>query len=75
MNSSLRPKHYKVIYPTRFGRFPPIRERARAYYDCMTLADIKALPVSEWAAAIACCRFGRQTRFSKSVRRNPFPGL
>ena len=47
--------HYKVIYadpPWTFSTFST-KGKGRspeAYYDCMTLADIMALPVGEWAA-------------------------
>ena len=55
MSSSPRPQHYKVIYADPPWTFSTYSRKgkgrsAEAYYDCMTLADIKALPVSEWAA-------------------------
>ena len=55
MSSPPRPKHYKVIYADPPWTFSTYSRKgkgrsAEAYYDCMTLADIKALPVTEWAA-------------------------
>jgi N6-adenosine-specific RNA methylase IME4 len=55
MSSSPRARHYKVIYADPPWTFSTYSRKgkgrsAEAYYDCMTLADIKALPVSEWAA-------------------------
>jgi N6-adenosine-specific RNA methylase IME4 len=46
---------YQVIYadpPWSFSTYSAKGKgrSAEAYYDCMTLADIKALPVAEWAA-------------------------
>jgi len=55
MSTSLEPNHYKVIYadpPWTFGTYSR-KGKGRspeAYYDCMSLADIEALPVAEWAA-------------------------
>jgi N6-adenosine-specific RNA methylase IME4 len=55
VSSSPRPKYYKVIYADPPWTFSTYSRKgkgrsAEAYYDCMTLADIKALPVTEWAA-------------------------
>ena len=55
MSSSPPPKRYKVIYADPPWTFSTYSRKgkgrsAEAYYDCMTLADIKALPVAEWAA-------------------------
>ena len=55
MSASPRLKHYKVIYADPPWTFSTYSRKgkgrsAEAYYDCMTLADIKALPVAEWAA-------------------------
>jgi N6-adenosine-specific RNA methylase IME4 len=55
VGSSPRPKHYKVIYADPPWTFSTYSRKgkgrsAEAYYDCMSLADIKALPVCEWAA-------------------------
>ncbi len=49
------PNHYKVIYADPPWTFATYSRKGKgrspeAYYDCMTLADIKALPVGEWAA-------------------------
>jgi N6-adenosine-specific RNA methylase IME4 len=46
---------YRTIYadpPWRFGTYSDKGKgrSAEAHYDCMTLADIKALPVADWAA-------------------------
>ena len=54
MSSTPRSKHYKVIYADPPWTFSTYSRKgkgrsAEAYYDCMTLADIKALPVIEWA--------------------------
>jgi N6-adenosine-specific RNA methylase IME4 len=47
--------HYKVIYADPPWTFATYSRKGKgrspeAYYDCMTLADIKALPIGEWAA-------------------------
>ena len=49
------PKHYKVIYADPPWTFATYSRKgkgrsAEAHYDCMSLADIKALPVADWAA-------------------------
>lgn len=48
-------KHYQVIYADPPWTFATYSRKGKgrspeAYYDCMSLADIKALPVGEWAA-------------------------
>jgi N6-adenosine-specific RNA methylase IME4 len=55
MSSSPRSKHYKVIYADPPWTFATYSRKGKgrspeAYYDCMSVADIKALPVAEWAA-------------------------
>jgi N6-adenosine-specific RNA methylase IME4 len=50
-----RPNHYKVIYADPPWTFATYSRKgkgrsAEAHYDCMSLADINALPVAEWAA-------------------------
>jgi N6-adenosine-specific RNA methylase IME4 len=55
MTASPRPKHYKVIYADPPWTFATYSRKGKgrspeAYYDCMSLDDIKALPVAEWAA-------------------------
>jgi N6-adenosine-specific RNA methylase IME4 len=55
MSNSPRPNHYKLIYADPPWTFATYSRKGRgrspeAYYDCMSLADIKALPVGEWAA-------------------------
>jgi N6-adenosine-specific RNA methylase IME4 len=55
VNSSPTPNHYKVIYADPPWTFSTYSRKgkgrsAEAYYDCMTVADIKALPVTQWAA-------------------------
>jgi N6-adenosine-specific RNA methylase IME4 len=55
MNSLPPRSHYGLIYadpPWTFATFSPKGKgrSAEAHYDCMTLEDIKALPVAEWAA-------------------------
>src|SRR3954453_23692915 len=47
--------YYKVIYADPPWTFSTYSKKGKgrspeAYYDCMTLADIMALPVGEWAA-------------------------
>ncbi len=47
---------YRVIYADPPWRFATWSERGKgrspeAWYDCMTLAEIRALPVASWAAA------------------------
>ena len=55
MSASPSPKHYKVIYADPPWTFATYSRKGKgrspeAYYDCMSLDDIKALPVAEWAA-------------------------
>ncbi|HEY3910559.1 MAG TPA: MT-A70 family methyltransferase [Stellaceae bacterium] len=55
MTASPRPRHYRVIYADPPWTFSTYSRKgkgrsAEAYYDCMSLADIKALPVADWAA-------------------------
>ena len=47
--------HYRVIYADPPWTFSTYSRKgkgrsAEAHYDCMTLSDIKALPVAEWAS-------------------------
>jgi N6-adenosine-specific RNA methylase IME4 len=56
MNASPRPNHYKVIYADPPWTFATYSRKgkgrsAEAHYDCMSMADIKALPVAQWSAA------------------------
>jgi N6-adenosine-specific RNA methylase IME4 len=55
MTPSPRPHHYRVIYADPPWTFSTYSRKgkgrsAEAYYDCMSLPQIKALPVAEWAA-------------------------
>jgi N6-adenosine-specific RNA methylase IME4 len=55
MNAAPRPNHYKVIYADPPWTFATYSRKgkgrsAEAHYDCMSLDDIEALPVPEWAA-------------------------
>lgn len=55
MGALLRPNYYRVIYADPPWTFATYSRKgkgrsAEAYYDCMSLADIKALPVGDWAA-------------------------
>jgi N6-adenosine-specific RNA methylase IME4 len=55
MNLSPEPGHYRVIYadpPWTFATYSAKGKgrSAEAHYDCLSLADIKRLPVGEWAA-------------------------
>jgi N6-adenosine-specific RNA methylase IME4 len=55
MNVLPRLKHYGVIYADPPWTFATYSRKgkgrsAEAHYDCMTLAEIKAFPVAEWAA-------------------------
>jgi N6-adenosine-specific RNA methylase IME4 len=55
MTVSPRYKHYRVIYADPPWTFATYSRKGKgrspeAHYDCMTLADIKALPVADWAA-------------------------
>jgi N6-adenosine-specific RNA methylase IME4 len=55
MTAPPRPKHYRVIHADPPWTFATYSRKgkgrsAEAYYDCMSLADIKALPVTDWAA-------------------------
>jgi N6-adenosine-specific RNA methylase IME4 len=50
-----RPGEYRVIYADPPWSFATYSRKgkgrsAEAHYDCLSLADIKALPVGEWAA-------------------------
>jgi N6-adenosine-specific RNA methylase IME4 len=54
---SLQPRsnHYRVIYADPPWTFATYSHKgkgrsAEAYYDCMSLDDVNALPVAEWAA-------------------------
>ncbi len=55
MSASPQSRRYKVIYADPPWTFATYSRKGKgrspeAYYDCMSLADIKALPVAEWAA-------------------------
>lgn len=55
MNVSPRSKYYKVIYADPPWTFATYSRKgkgrsAEAHYDCMSMADIEALPVAQWAA-------------------------
>ena len=55
MNLSPRSKYYKVIYADPPWTFATYSRKgkgrsAEAHYDCMSMADIEALPVAQWAA-------------------------
>lgn len=55
MSASPRPHHYGVIYADPPWTFATYSRKgkgrsAEAYYDCMSLGEIKALPVADWAA-------------------------
>ncbi|MGA8549988.1 MAG: MT-A70 family methyltransferase [Stellaceae bacterium] len=55
MTALPRPNHYRVIYADPPWTFSTYSRKgkgrsAEAYYDCMTLPELKALPVAEWAA-------------------------
>lgn len=55
MSPPPRPKHYRVIYADPPWTFATYSKKGKgrspeAYYDCMSLADIAALPVADWAA-------------------------
>src|SRR5512134_1341884 len=55
MTFSPRPKHYRVIYADPPWTFATHSRKGKgrspeAHYDCMTLEQIKGLPVAEWAA-------------------------
>ncbi len=55
MSASPLNDHYRVIYADPPWTFSTYSRKgkgrsAEAHYDCMTLSDIKALPVAEWAS-------------------------
>ena len=55
MNISPRSKHYKVIYADPPWTYVTYSRKgkgrsAEAHYDCMSMTDIEALPVAQWAA-------------------------
>lgn len=55
MSPSPQSKHYRVIYADPPWTFATYSRKGKgrspeAYYDCMSVAEIKALPVPEWAA-------------------------
>jgi N6-adenosine-specific RNA methylase IME4 len=55
MDASPLGAHYRVIYADPPWTFATYSAKGKgrspeAYYDCMSLADIKALPVADWAA-------------------------
>jgi N6-adenosine-specific RNA methylase IME4 len=50
-----RPRHYRVIYADPPWTFATYSRKGKgrspeAYYDCLSVEDIAALPVREWAA-------------------------
>jgi N6-adenosine-specific RNA methylase IME4 len=55
MHTAPRAKHYRVIYADPPWTFSTYSRKgkgrsAEAYYDCLPLPEIKALPVADWAA-------------------------
>ena len=55
MSSPPAPKHYRVIYADPPWTFATYSDKgkgrsAEAHYDCMSIKEIAALPVSTWAA-------------------------
>ena len=55
MSGAPQPNHYGVIYADPPWTFATYSRKGKgrspeAYYDCMSLDDIKALPVADWAA-------------------------
>ena len=55
MSSSPAPRHYRVIYADPPWTFATYSDKgkgrsAEAHYDCMSIKEIAALPVSTWAA-------------------------
>jgi len=55
MSASPRPNHYRIIYADPPWTFATYSRKgkgrsAEAHYDCMSMEDIKALPVAQWAA-------------------------
>jgi N6-adenosine-specific RNA methylase IME4 len=55
MSASAAQNHYRVIYADPPWTFRTYSRKgkgrnAEAYYDCMSLDDIKGLPVADWAA-------------------------
>jgi N6-adenosine-specific RNA methylase IME4 len=55
MTSGPQAGHYRVIYADPPWTFSTYSRKgkgrsAEAYYDCMSLEDIKAMPVKQWAA-------------------------
>jgi N6-adenosine-specific RNA methylase IME4 len=55
MNFEPRQRHYRVIYADPPWTFATYSRKgkgrsAEAHYDCMSIADIKGLPVGDWAA-------------------------
>ena len=55
MSASPRSKHYKVVYADPPWTFSTYSKKGKgrspeAHYDCMSMADIKELPVAQWAA-------------------------
>jgi N6-adenosine-specific RNA methylase IME4 len=55
MTLSTASDHYRVIYADPPWQFATYSHKGKgrspeAYYECMSLADIKALPVGDWAA-------------------------
>jgi N6-adenosine-specific RNA methylase IME4 len=56
MNAVSAPGQYRVIYADPPWTFATYSRKgkgrsAEAWYDCMSLAEIRALPVADWAAA------------------------
>ena len=81
MSASLQSKHYRVIYADPPWTFATYSRKGKgrspeAYYNCMSLADIKALPVSEWAARrLRAADVGDRPSAGEGVRHNSCVGL
>ena len=63
MSASPQSKHYRVIYADPPWTFATYSRKgkgrsAEAYYNCMSLAEIRALPVAEWLQMTASCCCG-----------------
>jgi hypothetical protein len=63
MIAAPRPRHYRVIYADPPWTFATYSRKgkgrsAEAYYNCMSLAEIRALPVAEWLQMTASCCCG-----------------
>ncbi len=81
MSASPQSKHYRVIYADPPWTFATYSRKGKgrspeAYYDCMSLADIKALPVAGMGGRrLRVVAVGDRSSAGKGVRNNSCLGI